>query len=181
MGTEWTKATVLAFEDKAPKVAESAFLAPTAVLIGDVEIGENASVWFGVVLRGDLGPIRVGADSNVQDNVVIHAETEGGTVLEERVSVGHGAILHDAYVERNSMIGIGAILLEGCRIGSGSLVAAGSVVREGFHLPDRTLAVGVPAAAKRAIEGAAAEWVERGADDYLELCARYRRAAVARS
>ena len=167
-------AVLIEFEGHSPKVAETAFVAPTAVLLGDVEVGEGASIWFGAALRGDMGPIRVGAESNIQDNVVIHAETETGTVLEERVTVGHGAILHDCWVGRSSLIGMGAVVLDGARVGPESIVGAGSVVREGFEVPARTLAVGTPAANKKTIEGTAAEWIERGAQDYIDLVKRYR-------
>ena len=167
-------AMLVEFEGISPTVDETAFLAPTAVLIGDVHVGPGASIWFGAVLRGDLGPIRIGADANVQDNVVIHAETGNGTVLEDRVTVGHGAILHDCWIGASSLVGMSAVVLDGARVGPESIVAAGSVVREGFVVPERTLAVGTPAANKKALEGEAARWIERGAQDYVDLVARYR-------
>ena len=139
-------AMLVEFEGISPTVAESAFLAPTAVLVGDVHVGEGASIWFGAVLRGDLGPIRIGADANVQDNVVIHAETESGTMLEDRVTIGHGAILHDCWIGAASLIGMSAVVLDGARVGPEAIVAAGSVVREGFEVPARMLAAGAPAA-----------------------------------
>lgn len=166
-------AVLVEFEGKRPHIAGSAFIAPTVVLLGDVEVGENASIWFGAVLRGDLGPIRIGPGCNVQDNVVIHAETAEGTVLVERVTVGHGAILHDCWIGKDSLIGMGAILLDRSRVGAGSLVGAGSVLKERFEVPDGTLAVGNPATNKKKLEGTAAEWVARGADDYLHLIKRY--------
>jgi len=167
-------ATLVEFEGKTPIVDDTAFLAPTAVLVGDVHVGPGASIWFGAVLRGDLGPIRVGADANIQDNVVIHAETAHGTVLEDRVTIGHGAILHDCWIGASSLVGMSAVVLDGARVGPESIVAAGSVVREGFEVPERTLAVGTTAANKKALEGEAARWIERGAQDYIDLVARYR-------
>ena len=161
------------FEGKRPRIAATAFIAPTAVLIGDVEVAENASIWFGAVLRGDLAPIRVGPGCNIQDNVVVHSETENGTVLEERVTVGHGAILHDCWIGKNTLIGMGAVLLDRSHIGSGCLIAAGSVVKERFEVPDGMLVAGNPAVTKKKLEGNAAEWVARGADDYLHLIKRY--------
>lgn len=166
-------AVIVEFEGRRPRIAESAFVAPTAVLLGDVEVGENASIWFGAVLRADFAPIRIGPGCNVQDNVVIHAETEQGTVLEDRVTVGHGAILHDCWIGKGALIGMGAILLDRSRVGSRSLVGAGSVLKEGFVVPDGTLAIGNPAVNKKALEGKATEWVARGADDYLQLIKRY--------
>ena len=167
-------AMLIEFEGISPIVAESAFLAPTAVLVGDVQVGEGSSIWFGAVLRGDLGPIRIGADANVQDNVVIHAETERGTVLEDRTTIGHGAILHDCWIGASSLVGMGAVVLDGARVGPEAIVAASSVVREGFKVPARMLAAGAPATNKKALEGEAARWIERGAEDYVKLVERYR-------
>ena len=110
-------AMLIEFEGIRPTVADTAFLAPTAVLIGDVHVAGGASIWFGAVLRGDFGPIRIGADANVQDNVVIHAETGNGTVLEDRVTIGHGAILHDCWIGAASLIGMSAVVLDGARVG----------------------------------------------------------------
>ncbi len=167
-------AMLIEFEGIQPTVADTAFLAPTAVLVGDVHVAGGASIWFGAVLRGDFGPIRIGADANVQDNVVIHAETGNGTVLEDRVTIGHGAILHDCWIGAASLIGMSAVVLDGARVGPEAIVAAGSVVREGFEIPARTLAAGTPAAIKKALEGEAARWIERGAQYYIDLVARYR-------
>ncbi len=165
---------LIAFEGTAPKIGGNVFIAPTAVILGDVVIEDGVSVWFGAVLRGDLGPIRVGADSNIQDNVVIHAESEHGTVLEDRVTVGHGAILHDCWIGRSSLIGMGAVVLDGARIGPESIIGAGSVVREGCEVPARSLAAGTPASVRKPLEGTAADWIARGAQDYIDLMARYR-------
>ena len=165
---------LIAFEGIAPTLDGDVFIAPTAVVLGDVVLGDGVSVWFGAVLRGDLGPIRVGADSNIQDNVVIHAESGHGTVLEERVSIGHGAILHDCWIGRSSLIGMGAVVLDGARVGPESIIGAGSVVREGCEVPARSLAAGTPASVRKPLEGVAADWIARGAQDYIDLRARYR-------
>ncbi len=127
----------------------SAFVAPTAVLIGDVEIGPEASVFYGCVLRGDVGSIRVGARTNIQDNTVIHCESAHPTVLEEDVTIGHMALIHGAHVEAGTLIGMKAALLSGSRVGAGALVAAGSVVLEGQQIPAKALAAGLPAKVKR--------------------------------
>jgi carbonic anhydrase/acetyltransferase-like protein (isoleucine patch superfamily) len=166
---------IFELEGRSPRIAASAFIAPNAVLVGDVEIGENASVWFGAVLRADFAPIRIGQSCSIQDNVVVHADTPGeGLVMEERVTVGHSAILHGARIGRECLIGMGAILLSGSRIGAGSFIAAGSVVREGSVIPPNTLAAGNPAVSKKILDGRAAEWVAVGADAYLELVQKYR-------
>lgn len=171
-------ATLVTFEGRSPRVDPSAYIAPTAVLIGDVEVGPGASILFGAVLRADLGPIRVGKESNIQDNCVVHAETKEGTVLGERVTVGHGAVLHDCHLKDRSLIGMLATILHGTIIGEETLVAANSLVREGSNIPPRRLVAGVPAVIKKELDGQAAEWVARGADDYVKLNARYRAGAT---
>jgi carbonic anhydrase/acetyltransferase-like protein (isoleucine patch superfamily) len=166
---------IVEFEGRSPRIAANAFIAPNAVLVGDVEIGENASVWFGAVLRADFAPIRVGPGCSIQDNVVAHGDAPGeGLVLEERVTVGHSAVLHGAFIGRECLIGMGAILLSGCRIGVGSFIAAGSVVREGSIIPPNTLAARNPAVSKKALDGRAADWVACAADEYLKLALKYR-------
>ena len=171
-------AYLIEFEGRSPKIAPDAFIAPNAVLIGDVQVAAGASIWFGAVLRADLGPIFIGAEANVQDLVVIHSETPEGTLLDERTTVGHGAVLHDCHVGVGSVIGMGAILLQRSRVGEASLVAAGSLVRERQEIPSHVLAAGVPAIIKKELSGNAREWVERSAMDYVSLRARYRAAGI---
>ncbi|HVE56790.1 MAG TPA: gamma carbonic anhydrase family protein [Pyrinomonadaceae bacterium] len=138
------------FQNAAPKIHETAFIAEDAVIIGDVEIGEQASVWYGSILRGDVNFIRIGARTNIQDACVIHVSREThSTVLEEEITVGHRVTLHGCYVEKGCLIGIGAIILDGARIGRNSLVAAGSLVTPGTQIPERSLVMGSPARVKR--------------------------------
>ncbi|MYJ18976.1 MAG: gamma carbonic anhydrase family protein, partial [Gemmatimonadetes bacterium] len=139
-------AVVVSFEGRRPRIAGSAFLAPTAVVIGDVEIGTDASVWFGAVLRGDHPEhgIRVGARANVQDNAVIHTSDQGPTVIEEEVTVGHGAIMESCRIGRRAVVGMGAVVLQRAEVGEGCVVAAGAVVKEGARVPPRSLVAGVP-------------------------------------
>ncbi|MXX54823.1 MAG: gamma carbonic anhydrase family protein, partial [Gemmatimonadetes bacterium] len=134
-------AVVVSFEGRRPRIAGSAFLAPTAVVIGDVEIGADASVWFGAVLRGDPPEhgIRVGARANVQDNAVIHTSDQGPTVIEEEVTVGHGAIMESCRIGRRAVVGMGAVVLQRAEVGEGCVVAAGAVVKEGARVPPRSL------------------------------------------
>jgi carbonic anhydrase/acetyltransferase-like protein (isoleucine patch superfamily) len=170
---------VVELEGRTPRVAASALIAPNAVLVGDVEIGENSSVWYGAVLRADFAPIRIGRSCNIQDNVVIHGEAvDEGLVVEDRVTVGHGAILHGSWIGTECLIGMGAILLSGSRIGARSFVAAGSVVLERFEVPPHTLAAGNPAVIKKILDGNAAEWVMRAADEYVKLAEKYTSRAV---
>lgn len=166
-------AMLIEFEGKIPQVHESVYLAPTAVLIGDVVVEAEASIWFGVVLRGDQSFIRVGPATNIQDNTVIHADTKAGTILGERVTIGHGAVLHDTTVGDGSMVGMNATVLHGSVIGAGSLVGAGSVVREGFEAPDGSIVAGVPAKVLKPVEGNAADWLATAPNDYLDLKRRY--------
>jgi len=162
------------FEGATPQVAEDVFLAPTASLIGQVEVGAGASVWFGAVLRGDFGRIVVGAGSCIQDNAVIHATGELPTLIGRNVTVGHAAMLEGCVVEDGAVVSMGAIVLQRARIGAGSLVAAGSVVREGQEIPAGVVAAGVPAEVKKTIEGSSRGWVEDAAREYQRLQRRYR-------
>jgi carbonic anhydrase/acetyltransferase-like protein (isoleucine patch superfamily) len=151
------------------------FIAPTAVVIGDVEIGDGASVWYGVVLRGDEGRIVIGRGSNVQDNAVIHTTTEIPTILKEDVTIGHGALLEGCMVEGGAVVGMGAIVLHAAVIGEQAMVAAGSVVTQGAIIPPRTLAAGSPAVVKKELSGAALASVEYSAKIYHELSTSYLR------
>lgn len=165
---------IVAFQGRSPRIAASAFIAENATIVGDVEIGENASIWFGAVLRADFAPIRIGANCNIQDNVVAHAESrETGLVLEDDVTVGHSAVLHGTRVGKGALIGMGAILLSGSVIGQGCLVAAGSVVRENCTIPAGYLAAGNPAEPKKPLEGSALRWAAHAASDYVALARKY--------
>ncbi|HTX60070.1 MAG TPA: gamma carbonic anhydrase family protein [Verrucomicrobiae bacterium] len=164
---------IVEYRGKRPKVHPSAFVAPTAVLIGDVEIGEESSVWFGAVLRADNGPIRVGARTSIQDNAVVHVSQTGKTLIGDDVTVGHCAVMEDCDIKNHALVGSNATLLNGCTIGEGSLIAAGSVVGERAQIPAHCLAAGAPAKVKKAIEGEAATWVAIAAQEYVHLSRSY--------
>lgn len=133
-----------------PQIHPSAFIADSAQVIGDVHVGEQASIWFGSVVRGDMFYIRIGNRSNVQDNCVLHTRTgEKPTILEDEVTVGHSVTLHGCQVEHGSLIGIGSIVLDDARVGAQSLVAAGSLISPGTIIPPRSLVMGMPARVKR--------------------------------
>lgn len=171
-----TPPIVLPYRNRAPRLGRNSFVAPTAVVIGDVELGVNASVWYGAVLRGDVHSIRVGDDSNVQDGAVLHGTLgEFPVVVGARVSIGHQATVHGATLEDDVLIGIGARILDGARIGAWSLVAAGSVVREGLIVPPRSLVVGVPAVVKRELNERELEVIRRTPDRYRALAAEHGR------
>lgn len=167
-------ACLLSYNGKIPRIGKGVFIAPTASIIGDVELADGASVWFGAVLRGDEAGIRIGRNTSVQDNVVIHVYEGHDTVIEDHVTIGHGAILEACHVRPGALIGMNAVILERAVIGKESLVAAGSVVLEGQEIPDGVLAAGAPAKVKRALEGRSKEWLEVGAAAYIRLSKAYR-------
>jgi carbonic anhydrase/acetyltransferase-like protein (isoleucine patch superfamily) len=137
--------SVYRFEKKTPRVHPTAFIAPGAHVVGEVEVGEGASIWFAAVVRGDLEKVVIGPGSNVQDGAVLHADPGFPCLLGPSVTVGHRAIVHGAVVEEGALIGMGAILLNGARIGKNAVVGAGAVVPAGMEVPEGMLALGVPA------------------------------------
>ncbi len=161
------------YKGKTPKVHQTAFVAPTAVLIGDVEVGEGSSIWFGTVVRADNGPIRIGARSNVQDNAVLHVSEDCSTIIGDDVTIGHCAVLEDCVVESGALIGSNAVVLNHATIGRRSLIAAGSVVGVGIQIPPESVAAGAPAQVKKKLEGAAIGWVEHAGPEYVKLSRSY--------
>jgi carbonic anhydrase/acetyltransferase-like protein (isoleucine patch superfamily) len=168
-------ATVLPFDGHEPQIDPTAWVAPTATVIGRVRIGPDASVFYGAVLRGDMDEIVVGEGSNVQDNCVVHTDEGVPTHIGAGVGVGHGAIVHGATVEDGCLIGMGATLLNGSVIRAGAFVAAGALVREGQEVPAGSLAVGVPAKVRGELDDAGRERVRQNAIAYQELAQRHRR------
>lgn len=140
---------VLHFQDSSPAIDDSAFLAEGAILIGEVCVSAEASIWFNAVLRGDEEPIRIGKGSNIQDGAVLHTDPGCPCTVGEYVTVGHNAILHGCTVDRGATIGMGATVLNHARVGEEALVAANALVLEGMEIPSRTLAAGVPARVRR--------------------------------
>jgi carbonic anhydrase/acetyltransferase-like protein (isoleucine patch superfamily) len=159
---------------KRPQVHPDAYIAPTAVLIGDVLVEAGASVWFGAVLRGDEAQIRVGEGANVQDNAVLHCAENLPTVLEPNASVGHSAQLEGCVVERGAVVGMGATMLQRSRLGAGSMLAAGAVLQEGMEVPPGHMAAGVPATVKKALDGSSNNWVLTAAKHYQDRAVAYR-------
>ncbi|MCE2402529.1 gamma carbonic anhydrase family protein [Candidatus Poribacteria bacterium] len=158
---------LIQYEGITPNVHSSVFVAPGAMIIGDVTIGEESNVWFNCVLRGDLEPIRIGYRTNIQDGTVIHMDKEIPCLIGDDVTIGHGAILHSCAIENEALIGMGAILLTGCKIGERAIVAAGTLVPEGQEIPPGTVAMGVPAKVRREATEAEFERVRHGKDDYV--------------
>ncbi len=143
-----------------------AFRASNAILTGDVTLGEDASIWFGCVLRGDDAPLIVGRRTNIQDLTMIHADPGVPSVIGEECTIGHGCVLHGAKVGDRVLIGMGAVLLGNSRVGDEAIVAAGAVVREGFQVPDRTLVAGVPARVIRPLKDTEIEMMTTSATEY---------------
>jgi carbonic anhydrase/acetyltransferase-like protein (isoleucine patch superfamily) len=166
-------ATIVEVNGRAPTIGADVWLAPTAVLIGDVRLGDRVNVWFGTVLRGDYSYIDVGAGCAVQDNAVIHCADDLPTVIGEEVLVGHGAMLEGCVVEEHALIGMGAIVLQRARVGARAMVAAGAVVGEGTEIAAGMLAAGVPARDKKALSGSALRWTDTAVDRYQELRKQY--------
>jgi carbonic anhydrase/acetyltransferase-like protein (isoleucine patch superfamily) len=164
---------ISSFNGRKPRVATSAFIAESADVIGEVEIGENASVWFQCVLRGDIEAIRVGANSNVQDGSVLHTDSGVPTTIGEWVTVGHRAVVHGCSIENHCLIGMGAILLSHTRVGEGSIVAAGALVPEGAVIPPRSLYMGVPARFRRELDETDRALIEARALHYVQLREHY--------
>ncbi len=158
------------FKSIHPKVHETAYIAEDAVIIGDVEIGEDSSIWFGSIIRGDVNFIRIGARTNIQDGTIIHVSSKThSTVLEDEITVGHRVILHGCYVESGSLVGMGAILMDGVRVGRNSLVAAGSLLTPGTQIPPNSLAMGSPARVKRELTADELAYLDKSWRNYVEL------------
>lgn len=166
---------VIPFDGKVPRIHPTAFIAPSAVVIGDVTVGPEASVWFGAVLRGDHPDhgIVVGARSSVQDNCVIHVGSWGPTVIGEDVTVGHGATFESCTIGDRTVIGMNAVVLQNAVVGEECVLAAHTVVLEGARIPPRSVVAGVPGKVKKTLDGSAAEWIARGPKHYVELSRSY--------
>ena len=167
-----TKPLILPFGGKSPKIHESAFIAPGAVIIGDVEIGPQASIWYNVVVRADINFIRIGARSNVQDGSVIHVETDYGdgghpAIIGDDVLIGHMAIVHGCTLESRAFVGMGAIVMDGCVIEGDAMLAAGAMLTPGKRLPSRQLWSGRPARFMRELSDEAIADMQRGVTSYV--------------
>jgi carbonic anhydrase/acetyltransferase-like protein (isoleucine patch superfamily) len=177
-------ATIVELDGVVPTIGEGVYLAPTAVLIGDVRVGDRCNIWFGTVLRGDArnSHIEIGDGCSIQDNAVVHCADELPTVIGADVVVGHGAMLEGCTVEGRALIGMGSIILQHVHIGAGAMIAAGAVVPERSEIRAGVLAAGVPARTlKKELSGAALAWTESAAAHYQELRERYLRTSRVRT
>lgn len=166
---------ILAYQGVRPRVHPTAFVEESAQVVGDVELGEESSVWFNAVIRGDVNFIRIGRGTNIQDGTVIHVNRGGlPTILEEFVTVGHGARIHGCHVKSNCLIGIGAVVLDGAVLEEECLVAAGSLVAPGTKVPKGSLLMGAPARVRRSVSTEDLDLIHRSARNYVRLRAEYK-------
>lgn len=160
------------------QIDPTAFIAPGAALVGEVTVGRNASIWFNATVRGDMEPITIGAESNVQDACVVHVDRGRPTTIGDRVTLGHGAIVHASTVENDVLVAMKAVILSGCHIGRHSLIGAGAVVPEGTRIPEGSLVLGIPARVVRALRADEIERIHENARAYVELSRAYRDGSI---
>ena len=160
------------------EIDPTAYVAPGAALVGEVSLGRNASVWFHATVRGDMEPIAIGAESNIQDGCVVHVDRGRPTRIGARVTVGHGAIVHASVIEDDVLVAMKAVILSGCQIGRHTLVGAGAVVPEGTRVPEGSLVLGVPGRVVRALRAEEIERIEANARAYVDLARAYREGQV---
>jgi carbonic anhydrase/acetyltransferase-like protein (isoleucine patch superfamily) len=166
---------LLPYGDKQPEAAPSAFVAPGAYVIGAVSLGEESSVWYGAVLRGDTEAIRIGTRTNVQDGCVLHADPGYPTTIGDDCVVGHNAVVHGCEIGDGCLIGMSATILNGAKIGEGSIVAAGALVPEGKEFPSRSLIIGAPAKRVKEVTEEQTQDIARGVRTYVERAAAHRK------
>jgi carbonic anhydrase/acetyltransferase-like protein (isoleucine patch superfamily) len=152
----------------------TAFIAPTAVVMGDVGLGSDSSVWYSAVLRGDMAPIRIGSKSNIQDGSIVHVDEGVSCTIGDRVAVGHRVILHGCTVAEDCLIGMGSVLLNGVVVGPGSLIAAGAVLKEGMEVPAGSVVMGVPGRVVRSVTEELTRRIESTWRHYVDLARRHR-------
>ncbi len=170
---------IIPYAGKTPSIGKNVFIAPTAAVIGDVTLADGVSIWYGAVIRGDSAAIRIGRDTNIQDNCTLHVDAEVPVVIGESVVVGHNAVIHGCTIEDLCLIGIGAVILNHARIRTGSVVAAGAVVRENQVIGPRELAAGIPAQIRKQLPASMPEDIRHDAETYLRLAREHARIAPA--
>jgi carbonic anhydrase/acetyltransferase-like protein (isoleucine patch superfamily) len=173
---------ILSFNGVMPKIAESVYIAPSADIIGDVAIGEESSVWFNTVIRGDVHFIRIGTRTSIQDISMLHVTRKTHPlIIGDEVTVGHHVTLHGCTIGNRVLIGMGAIILDGAEIGDGSIVGAGALVTEGIKVPTGVLVLGIPAKVVRPLTETETAFLSQSAKNYINLGATYRKKGIANS
>jgi len=165
---------ILNFEEKRPIISEEAFVAKNATVIGEVIIGKYSSIWYNVVLRGDIAPISIGNNTSVQDGSIVHCDVGVPTIIGNNVTIGHNVMLHSCKIGDSSLIGIGAIVLDGAEVGEGAIIGAGAIVTPRTKIPPFTMALGVPAKMVRNLTEEEVENLKEHALDYVKLMKRYK-------
>ncbi len=160
---------LIALDGKTPRLGSRVLVADGAILVGDVEVGDDSSVFYNAVLRGDLAPIRIGRRTNIQDNVTVHVSTDVPTVIGNEVTVGHNAVLHACTIDDNVMVGMGAIVMDGAHIKKNCIVGAGAIVTQGKEFPENSLVLGAPAHVVRELTTEEIEGVRGGVERYVEI------------
>jgi carbonic anhydrase/acetyltransferase-like protein (isoleucine patch superfamily) len=164
---------ILTYNNIKPRIGRNVFIAPTAVVIGDVHIGDNSSIWYGTVVRGDRDVIRIGRNTNIQDNCTLHTDPGKPLIIGSRVSVGHNAVVHGCTLEDDSLVGINSTVLNGAVIKKGSIIGSGAVVKEGQLIGPLQLAAGVPAVIKKDLAEDALEYIVKTSETYMMLAGRH--------
>ena len=164
-----------AYENIEPDIDESAFVAPSVVLVGKVSLGARSSIWFNSVVRGDINAITIGQDTNIQDGCLLHVTSHNPLVIADRVTAGHGAILHGCHIQSDCLIAMGAIILDGAVVGRGSIVAAGAVVSPGMIIPEESLVMGIPGKVVRSVNADDRANIVRGWQNYVGYSDTYRK------
>jgi len=164
---------IIELDGKRPVIGQDVYIAPTAVIAGDVTIGEKANIWFGAVIRGDEGRVFIGPRTSVQDNAVIHVNAYADTIVEADVILAHGVVIEGCHIEAGALIGMNATVLSGAQIGQGAFVAAGSVIREGQEIPAHHLAAGVPCKVLKSIPESLKDRLTDAPKDYLKISRLY--------
>lgn len=160
---------LIALDGKTPRLGSRVLVAEGAILVGDVEVGDDSSIFYNAVLRGDLAPIRIGSRTNIQDNVTVHVSTDVPTVIGNEVTVGHNAVLHACTIDDNVMVGMGAIVMDGAHIKKNCIVGAGAIVTQGKEFPENSLVLGAPAHVVRELTTEEIEGVRGGVERYVEI------------
>ena len=169
---------IMSFDGKTPKIAESAFISEAAYVIGDVEIGENSAVWPGAVIRGDFGQIRIGKNTNVQDNSVIHSGSPSSLIRDltigDEVHIGHAAVINCRRIGNNVLIGMNSTVLHDVEIGNFCVIGAGCLVKQGMEIPDGSFVAGNPGRIKGQVPSRSLHWIQEAPQDYAQLAKRYK-------
>ncbi|MEA1939589.1 MAG: gamma carbonic anhydrase family protein [Candidatus Caldatribacteriota bacterium] len=162
------------FEEKRPKIDKKAFIAENSTIIGDVTIEKYSSIWYNVILRGDVAPIKIGNNTSIQDGSVVHCDAGMPSIIGSNVTIGHNAMIHACKIGNNSLIGIGAIILDGAEVGEGSIIGAGAIVTPRTKIPPYSMALGVPAKIVKKLTEKDVDKLKKHADEYVELMMKYK-------